>query len=339
MTNQALDTPYITSKGEWKPLASRLESVAGFINTGTIHIEHIKLLHGGGLNNISVHYNRYGSRDKPPLIVLGGISSSRNIHEWWAELFGPHQPLDLDQFQVIGVDYIANKDHQHANLISTFDQVQVLNHVLEHLQVNHLEAIIGSSYGGMVALAFAHSYPQKIKRLVCIAAAHKNTQNSIAQRQIQQQILELGISSGKTREAVSIARQLGFISYRSQQELEHRFKTDRIIDQQKLSFDLVNYLKYQGEKFALHFDIERYRSLSQSIDLHKVNPEGVVTDALFIAIDSDQLVPADLVEQTASSCGGKTTFEIINSYYGHDGFLLEASQLSESITPFLRNAQ
>lgn len=337
MTNQAVDQQAITTEEGWIPLSSSSEAGTGFIDTGTVSIEHFDLLHGDRLSDISVHYNRYGVNHKPALVVLGGISSSRDIHVWWTDLFGHQKPLDLEQFQVIGVDYIANSDQRNPSLISTFDQARVISEVLVHLGIKHLEAIVGSSYGGMVALAFAHLFPQKINKLVCIAAAHTNTQTSIAQRQIQQQILELGISSGKTKEAVSIARQLGFISYRSQQELEHRFNTSRVIEQQSLSYELVNYLKHQGDKFAAKFDIERYRSLSQSIDLHKVDPKGVVNDALFIGIDSDQLVPADLVKKTATLCKGQSKFQIINSYYGHDGFLLEASQLTESITPFLRD--
>lgn len=337
MTNQAVEQKSITSEYGWNPLSSSLEAVTGFIDTGTVSIEHFDLLHGGKLSDISVHYNRYGANDRPALVVLGGISSSRDIHQWWADLFGHQKPIDLEQFQVIGVDYIANNNHQSPSLISTFDQARVISVVLAHLGIKHLEAIIGNSYGGMVALAFAHLFPQKIHKLVCIAAAHTNTQTSIAQRQIQQQILQLGISSGNTEEAVSIARQLGFISYRSQQELESRFNSNRIIEQQKFSNELINYLKHQGDKFAAKFDIERYLCLSQSIDLHKVDPKGVVTDALFIGINSDQLVPADLIKETATLCSGQSQFKKIYSYYGHDGFLLEASQLTESITPFLRN--
>ncbi len=337
MTNQAVEPDYDTTVDEWQPLGRRPEKSIGFIDTGTIHLQDFALLHGRKLNSVEFYYNRYGCIHKPALIVLGGISSSRNLHEWWADLFGEQKPLNLEQFQIIGIDYIANQDHQSPNLISTFDQAKIISELLERLSINRAEAIIGSSYGGMVALAFAHLFPQKLSRLVCIAAAHTNTQKSIAQRQIQQQILELGIASGKTQQAVSIARQLGFISYRSQKELEHRFKSHRIIEQQKLSYELVDYLKYQGEKFAAKFDIERYRSLSQSIDLHKVEPKGIVTDALFIGIDSDELVPAELVKETATSCRGNTQFQIIHSYYGHDGFLLEAEQLANCITPFLRN--
>ncbi|AUD78606.1 homoserine acetyltransferase [Kangiella profundi] len=337
MTNQAVEQKNITSEERWNPLSNSLEAGAGFIEAGTVSIEHLDLLHGGNLSDISVHYNRYGANDRPALVVLGGISSSRDIHEWWADLFGHRKPLDLEQFQVIGVDYIVNNDQQRPSLISSFDQARVISEVLANLDIKHLEAIIGSSYGGMVALAFAHLFPQKLHKLVCIAAAHTNTQTSIAQRQIQQQILQLGVSSGKSQEAVSIARQLGFISYRSQQELESRFNSNRIIEQQNFSNELINYLKYQGDKFAAKFDIERYRCLSQSIDLHKVDPKGVVTDALFIGIDSDQLVPADLIKETANLCSGQSQFKKINSYFGHDGFLLEASQLTESITPFLRN--
>lgn len=309
-----------------------------FIDMGSVHVASLSLLHGGLIEDLEVHYNCYGSLQKPAIVVLGGISASRNIHDWWGEFVGAGKAINLDQFCVIGIDYIANQDSENPNLISPFDQAKVIRLVLDKLRFSKIQAIVGSSYGGMVALAFAALYPAKLEKLICIAAAHRNTQVSVAQRQIQQQILNLGIRTGELKAAISIARELGFISYRSADELETRFNPLRVINKQTLTFELVDYLKHQGEKFANKFDIERYRSLSQSIDLHKVNPKDIHTQALFVAIDSDRLVPCQLVQECAASCAGETHIKTIHSQYGHDGFLLETEQLAECITPFLRNS-
>lgn len=323
----------------WLSVPSRAHKQSvGFIDMGSVHLDSLSLLHGGLIENLEVHYNCYGSLQNPAIVVLGGISASRNIHDWWGELVGIGKAINPDHYCVIGIDYIANQDSENPNLISPFDQAKVIRLVLDKLNFSNIEAIVASSYGGMVALAFAVLYPAMLGKLICIAAAHRNTQVSVAQRQIQQQILNLGIRTGELKAAISIARELGFISYRSEQELETRFSPLRVINKQSLTFELVDYLKYQGEKFASQFDIERYRSLSQSIDLHKVNPKDIHTQALFVAIDSDRLVPVHLVEECAASCAGETHIKIIHSQFGHDGFLLETKQLEECITPFLRNS-
>lgn len=323
----------------WLSMPSRAHKQSvGFIDMGSAHVDSLPLLHGGVIEDLEVHYNCYGSLNNPAIVVFGGISASRNIHNWWGELVGTGKAINLDQFCVIGIDYIANQDPKNPNLVSPFDQAKVIRLVLETLNLNKIEAVVGSSYGGMVALAFAALYPAMLEKLICVAAAHRNTQVSVAQRQIQQQILNLGIRTGELKAAISIARELGFISYRSEQELENRFSPLRVINKQNLTFELVEYLKHQGDKFASQFDIDRYRSLSQSIDLHKVNPKDIHTQALFVAIDSDRLVPVHLVEECAAACTGRTQIKTIHSQYGHDGFLLETEQLAECITPFLRNS-
>lgn len=339
MSGQAIGAISEEYSGNWLSVTeNHYDNSLGFINTSSIKITNLQLLHGSYLSELEVHYNCYGSPSKPAIVVLGGISSSRNIHEWWGALFGEGRPLDLDQYYVVGVDYIANQDAQTPKLISPFDQAKVIDRVIDKLTNNKVEAIIGSSYGGMVALACALVFPTKINKLICVAAAHRNTQQSIAQRQIQQQILSLGLRTGETKEAISIARQLGLITYRSESEIETRFDSLRYIDEQTVTFDVINYLKYQGEKFANTFNIEKYRSLSQSIDLHKINPKDIHTKGLFIGIDSDRLVPPQLVEECATSCKGQSDFKLIHSQFGHDGFLLETAQLAECITPFLRNS-
>lgn len=325
------------NQSEWLGIhTSRRRSNLGFIRTDTLQLENFALLHGGNLPPCSVNFNCYGTSDKPVLLVLGGISASRNIHEWWTTLWGSQQLFDLEKYYIIGMDYIADSNSESVNLISTFDQAKVINQLLQQLNINKLEAIVGGSYGGMVAQAFAAVYPQKLNKLVAIAAAHTNTQRSIALRQIQQQILHLGQKVGRASEAVSIARQIGCVTYRSEHELENRFEPLRQIEGQTLTFDIVKYLKHQGEKFAAYFDSDRYRSLSQSIDLHRVNPKDIVSDALFIGIESDQLVPSELVRECASLCKGKTHFYSIDSEFGHDGFLLEGEQLTKLISKFLR---
>lgn len=339
MSGQAIEAISEEYSGDWLSVTeTKHEKSLGFINTGSITITRLELLHGSYLTDLEINYNCYGSPSKPAIVVLGGISASRNIHEWWGALFGGERPLDIDQYYVIGVDYISNLDAQSPKLISTFDQARVIEQVIDKLTNNKVEAIIGGSYGGMVALTYAYLFPTKINKFICVAAAHRNTQQSIAQRQVQQQILGLGLRTGEIKEAVSIARQLGVITYRSEFEIESRFDSLRYIEDQTVTFDVVNYLKHQGKKFANSFNIEKYRSLSQSIDLHKINPKEIHTRGLFIAIDSDRLVPPQLVEECARSCKGQTDFKLIHSQFGHDGFLLETTQLAECITPFLRNS-
>jgi homoserine O-acetyltransferase len=99
-------------------------------------------------------------------------------------------------------------------------------------------------------------------------------------------------------------------------------------------FPVEDYLQHQGRRFATRFDAQRFLDLSESIDLHDVAPERIRSPATLIGFPSDRLVPlADLCE-LQRRLQGPATLAVVESPYGHDGFLKESEQLA----PLLREA-
>lgn len=285
-------------------------------------------------------YEITGPAGAPVIAALGGISATRHVcatpddpaSGWWNAIAGPGRALDTTRFRLLGIEYADGGRDAHgrpARAVSTHDQADVLAAALDEAGVARLHALVGASYGGMVALAFAERYPERLDRLVVIGAAHRAHPMSTALRTVQRRIVELGIDSGRPREALALARGLAITSYRSTAEFARRFGGDA---------DAVHrvdaYLRGHGERFAAVFTPERYLALSHSADTHGVDPACITTPTVVVAIEQDAVVPRDQVVELASRLGGPARFTELPSAKGHDGFLTEHGALA----PILRFA-
>ncbi len=96
--------------------------------------------------------------------------------------------------------------------------------LLDHLGMQKLGAIVGASYGGMVALAFGERYPDRVERLVVISAADVAHPMATAWRSVQRSIVRLGISANQPAAGLELARALAMSTYRSPEEFAARFR-------------------------------------------------------------------------------------------------------------------
>lgn len=296
--------------------------------------------HGAGPCTVHVRYLWQGAAGAPTVIVQGGISAGRDVVTvdgepgWWQALVGEGRAVDLRCCRVLSIDWLAPSELAGAASISTQDQAQALAALLRFLGVARVAAFIGASYGAMVALAFAALHPQRVERLVLLAGAHRAHPLSTALRSVQRGIVRLGQSSGQLDEALNLARQLAMTTYRGSEEFARRFDGAAEQREDRFHFPVEDYLDRAGRRFVARFDAARFLALSESIDLHRIEPEAVAAPATVIGFPSDRLVPlADLCE-LQRRLGGPATLEVVESPYGHDGFLKETARLA----PILRQA-
>lgn len=297
--------------------------------------------YGRGPRQVDVQYLWCGAADAPTLIVQGGISANRDVvaldsdaaSGWWQPLVAAGGPIDLDRYRVLAIDWLS-ADQLGTESISSEDQADALAALLRELDIPQVHAFIGSSYGAMVALAFAARHPHSVERLVLLAGAHRPHPLSTAQRSVQRGIVRLGQASGQVDEALALARQLAITTYRGSGEFGRRFAGGPEWRDERFHFPVEDYLEHQGRRFVERFDADRFLALSESIDLHDIKPEQVPTPATLIGFPSDRLVPlADLCE-LQRRLHGPATLEVVESPYGHDAFLKEPEQLA----PLLREA-
>lgn len=275
-----------------------------------------------------------GAREAPVVAALGGISASHLVCDrgaergWWREMAGPGRPLDTRQIRLLGFEYPTPP----GGALSTREQARVLLGVLDALGIERLDALVGASYGGMVGLALAQQCPQRLRRLVVVSAAHCSDPLTTAWRAIQRRIVRLGLVHGAGHDALVLARALAMTTYRSREEFGLRFAGPPALGAQGWTFPVEDYLVARGQDYAGRTAPERFLALSESLDLHAVDPERIRVPAHFVAVRQDQLVPLMQMRELARRYGGPAQLDEIDSLYGHDAFLKETALLGPILT-------
>jgi homoserine O-acetyltransferase len=272
--------------------------------------------------------------------VLGGISATRHVTAtasepgdgWWQGLVSPGTGVDTRRFRVLGIDWSTPQ----YGTTTTFDQANAIVAVLDRLGVDRAAAIVGSSYGGMVALAFGAAHPTRVERLVVISAAHESHPMATAHRVIQRRIIRLGLAAGTPSDGVALARALGVTTYRTAQEFSARFDVAPEEGREGYHFPVERYLDHGARRFAEVWSAERYLALSESLDLHRVDPSRVRVSTSLLAVREDTLVPPWQLQELQGRLGAPCTLEEISSIYGHDAFLKEIDAVNRFVSSALQ---
>jgi homoserine O-acetyltransferase len=303
----------------------------------------LALHHGGALEGVQVAWRLEGAAQGPVVVALGGISAHRRIYclddrrqGWWPELAGPGLPLDASRFRLLGFDFLGGSGETTgpptggAALppISSYDQAALLAALCRHLGIGRLRAIVGASYGGMVALAFAERHPDRVERLLVISAAHRTNPLSTAWRSVEREAVRFGIARGDGPGGLRLARALAMATYRTRAEFEQRFAGEPQAEDGRMVFPVERYLFARGDDYARRYSPGAFLCLSESIDLHRIEPEAVRTPTTLVGVTEDQLVTIDDIRECAGRLGGPRRLYEFHSLYGHDAFLKERQQLA-----------
>lgn len=296
---------------------------------------------GGTLPGDIIRARVYGPESGPTVIVLGGISATRFVcdrgrHDrgWWSPMVHDGGAVDTSRLCVIGCDFAPGEYVPGGNTaITTADQARRLSDLLDHMKIEAVDAIIGSSYGGMTALAFARDYPERVKDLCVIGAAHKPHPIGVGWRGIQRRVVELGIEGNNPVGGLKLARELAMTTYRTPEEFADRFALNETA-RQPSRFDICDYLGSRGDAFAAHMEAERFLMLSESIDLHKIEPEQISTPTLLMSAISDQLAPLPDMRELRDRLSGPSELFTFTSLYGHDAFLKEYDMIGPRLSEF-----
>ncbi len=298
---------------------------------------------------VPVGYELHGPHQGPSITVLGGISAGRHLAPapdapepgWWPGVVGSACALDPARHRLLGIDYLGgNSGGQLLRPVTTFDQARALAAVLDAFAIP-VTSLVGASYGGMVALAFAELFPDRTDRMVILCAAHRPHPMATAVRAVQRSIAQWGLERGEPARGLSLARALAMTTYRSAAEFEARFSARPVPPVADAArFPVEDYLEARGAAFVRDFDAERFLALSESIDLHQTDPGSLPGRARLVSVDTDTLVPPWLVGELAGRGGRCPARHVrLESLYGHDGFLRQTAEVSAQVGAALSNLE
>lgn len=311
--------------------AARPEAVRGsFLHT-------LPLRHAGP-RQLRLSFEWQGPADAPVLLVAGGISAHRHVAAssefpeagWWPEQAGRGRALDTARYRVLAIDWVG-ADGSLDLAIDSADQADAFAAVLDHLGIVRVAAFVGCSYGAMVGLQFAARHGARLDCLLAISGADCAHPYSSAWRALQRRIVALGRSEGGSREALSLARQLAMLSYRTPEEFAGRFAAPVELVDGRARCAAEDYLDACGSSYVARTPLTAFLRLSESIDLHEVVPETVSVPTVLVAIEEDRLVPAQSLIALAERLPASRRLHLLRSRYGHDAFLKEPVAIADII--------
>jgi homoserine O-acetyltransferase len=317
-----------------------------------------RLEHGGRVVDGRIAYRLFGRPGRPVIVVLGGISADRRVAApeadaakgWWDWMVGVDRPLDLRDHQVLSIDWLCGRGDSsgriveaapvagHAPavpLLTPTDQASTLDLVTRHLGLGPLCAVIGASYGGSVALAFAATHPDRVQRTLVIGAADRSHPLATALRVVQRRIVQRGLDAGDEAAGVALGRALAMTTYRSDVEFEQRFAGPPTISGGAVHFPVEDYIDHHGKTFARRFTAAQFLCLSQSSDLHFVDAENVRSPVTLVSTDPDFIAPRWQLEDLARRMGAGHELIKVSSRHGHDAFLTDEALFSRILREFV----
>lgn len=241
------------------------------------------------------------------------------------------------------------------------DQAQAFAILMQQLGIEKY-VVIGGSMAGMHALELAIEYPERISKLGVLAAPPYSTADQIALNTVQLEAIrsDENFAGGWYYDAkpgfgphrgLALARRMALLNYRSPQELNERFgrswqsQVSPLTEQGKYAVE--SYLDFHGNKFVRRFDANSYITLVSAMNSHDVGRgrESAVSalhqikcPTLVLGIENDRLFPISGQQLIADSIGGPLIsgeLQVIQSEFGHDGFLIETQAVGSRLQQLL----
>ncbi|TWT21180.1 homoserine O-succinyltransferase [Luteimonas marina] len=303
----------------------------------------LQLRHAGA-RSVRIAWELSGPADAPVVFVAGGISAHRHIAAnpqfpeagWANDLVGGGRALDPARCRLLGFDYVGADGRIDAP-IDTADQADAVAALLDALGIASLQAFVGYSYGALVGLQLAIRHPARLAKLVAVSGAHRAHPYAAAWRALQRKAVALGQLQCADVQGLSLARQFAMLSYRTPEEFEERFDAPAEVVGGRVRVAAEDYLDAAGARFTARTPVNAWLRLSESIDLHRIDPAQVRVPTLVVAVEGDRLVPLSDSVALVEGLGSAGQLRVLRSAYGHDAFLKETDRIDGILAGALRN--
>ncbi|MCH9768644.1 MAG: homoserine O-acetyltransferase [Actinomycetia bacterium] len=306
--------------------------------------------------------------------ITGPAGPAHPTPGWWDGVAGPGAPIDTDRWCAISTNVLGGCRGSTGPsspapdgkpwgsrfpAISIRDQVAADVAVLAKLGITEVAAVIGGSMGGARALEWIVTHPDSVRAGLVLAVGARATADQIGTQSTQVAAITsdpnwCGGDYHGTRRfpdvGVQIARRFAHLTYRGETELDDRFGNDPQAEEDPAAggrYSVQSYLEHQGQKLLARFDAGTYVALTDALSSHDVGRDrggveaalrGCPVPTVVGGITSDRLYPLRLQEQLAELLPGCQGLDVLESVYGHDGFLLETDAVGKLIRRTLEMA-
>jgi homoserine O-acetyltransferase len=291
--------------------------------------------------------------------VTGPTGPDHPSPGWWGPLVGPGAPLDTDRWCVLAMNVLggcrgttgpsspAADGRAYGSRfpdITIRDQVAVEAAAADRLGLERFAAVLGGSMGGMRALEWVITRPQRVGAALVLASGARATADQIGIQTAQIRAItgdpdwqggDYHHTGRRPDAGMGLARRIAHLTYRSETELDARFANHPQRGEDPAAggrYAVQSYLDHQADKLSRRFDPGSYLTLTEAMNSHDVGRDrggvvralaGITRPVVVGGIDSDRLYPLRLQEQLAATIPGSSGLRVLPSTFGHDGFLIE----------------
>ena len=333
--------------------------------------EPLQLECGDALSDVQIAYQTWGDRrnaDRSTVLICHALTGSADVDSWWPGIIGKDKAFDPDRdfvicSNILGSCYgttgpLAQKpgtDEVYRSAfprISVRDMVELQRILLDSLGIERVELVVGPSLGGMQALEWAATYPDRVGAIVPIGVGGRHSAWCIGISEAQRAAIaadpnwKQGLYSEDARptQGLAAARMMAICTYRSWKSFDTRFGRDQRADG---NYQIQSYLEHQGQKINDRFDANTYVTLTHAMHTHDLSRgrgddypnvlRSIRQPALVVSVSSDALYPPEEQELLARELPN-ARYEVLSSVHGHDGFLIETAALGNLIKGFRHQA-
>ena len=296
---------------------------------------------------------------------------------WWDQIIGPSKAIDTDKYFVVCCNNLggcagssgptsinpATKKVYGKTFpkVSVDDLVNSQKMLMDKLNIDFWHLVAGGSLGGMQALQWSISYPEKVKKAGIFAAAVKSSTQNIAMNEVARESIRKDKHfydgnyyehNASPKNGIKAARMLGHITYLSEELMDTRFgrkfQDEASKVDESVNFEVENYLQYKGEKFSEIFDANSYILMTKAMDDYDAGKNktleeklrDVKAEFLIIGFYSDWLYPPERgkeIQIAAMNNNIKSSFIVLDGQHGHDSFLFDSQPYSTLIKNFIES--
>jgi homoserine O-acetyltransferase/O-succinyltransferase len=319
------------------------------------------LENGDRLPSLEIAYHTCGQlnpKGNNVIWICHALTASSDAADWWSGLVGDGKIFDTKKYFIICANILGScygssgplsiNPNTGKKYYSTFPQITIRDMVNAHILLKKYLGIgkiligAGGSMGAYQLLEWAVMEPKIFEKQILLSTSARESAWGIAIHTAQRLSIEADATwKDNTNEAgakgLKAARAIGILTYRNYETFATQ-QTDT--EHNKLDdYKSSSYIHYQGDKLVKRFNAYSYWLLTKSMDSHhlargrkkiKAVLKSIKAKTLVIGISSDILCPIAEQKFLANHIP-KAKFQIIDSSYGHDGFLIEWQKITKVI--------
>ncbi|RLD68613.1 MAG: homoserine O-acetyltransferase [Bacteroidetes bacterium] len=324
---------------------------------------------GKYLPEIEIAYTTYGklNDEKSNVVwICHAFTANSDPAEWWPGMLGKGLTFDPDKHFIICANILGSAYgttgplsintetckpyYRDFPFITVRDIVGIHQILADYLKIRKIYILTGGSVGGHQAIEWAVKQPERIENLILIATNTRFSPWGIAFSTSQRMAIEADSSFYEDKpdggaKGLEAARSIALISYRSSRAYNNT--QTELSDDVQMNYKAESYQRYQGRKLKNRFNAYSYYILSKVLDGHNVGRDRggiknalaqIKANTLIIGINSDILfLPEEQYELKQYIPGSE--LNMIDSDYGHDGFLLEYNKISGIVNKFINTVK